>query len=434
MCGAKGTPLRDVASGALDPAAGAGAEHRRRPAEPAGEVDATIVAVAGGRPGGVRPVQGGGRRAGDAGKTDRASQFHGALAITKRGLVLGDKLTVCDPPQHVRLLRLIAVAVTLGALGLVPELVGVDAGTGLLVRSAIGRPCRGAVPPRRYSHVIWIVFENQGYDQVIGNRSLPYTNRLAASCGLATRYFGVGDPSLPNYIAMTSGGTWGVTGDSSSPLRVPSIFSQVRARHLAWRNYSESMPGNCYRSDYPSANPVYTAHHEPVIYYASIHRDCTRWDVPLGTVQKGALAHDLAANKLPAFAIVGPNDDGGTAKPGCSRPCGNVDPPLSDTFLRAWMARILKSKAYASGKTAVFVTWDEDSTFENTLCPALDCDHLATVVVSPSVRRGSRSAAVFSHYSLLRTAEDLLRLRGHLGKAATAASMASAFHLLRARG
>ena len=333
--------------------------------------------------------------------------------------------------QQVRLVRLIAVLVALGSLGLALWWVG--AGTSAVLRnSTAARPCRGAEPPPRYAHVIWIVFENQGYDQVVGNRTLPYTNRLAASCGLATRYYGVGDPSLPNYIAMTSGGTWGVTGDSSAPLHVQSIFSQARAAHLQWRSYSESMPRDCYLLDSPSHNPVYTAHHEPVIYYAGIRRNCARWDVPLGTVQKGPLAHALATNTLPAFAIVGPNDDGGTTKPGCSRPCGDVDPPLSDSFLRAWMTKIFASKAYASGKTAVFVTWDEDATFENTLCPALDCDHLATIVVSPSVRRGTRSAVLLSHYSLLRTTEDLLGLRGHLGRAASATSMAPAFRLLRA--
>ncbi len=331
-----------------------------------------------------------------------------------------------------RLQRLIAVPLALGALGLTLSWVGAGASAVLRNSTTAARPCRGAAPPRRYAHVIWIVFENQGYHQVVGNRHLPYTNRLAASCGLATRYYGVGDPSLPNYIAMTSGRTWGVTSDSSPALRVPSIFSQVRSAHLQWRSYSESMPRNCYRSDYPSSNPVYTAHHEPVIFYANIRRDCSRWDLPLGTVHKGPLAHALASGKLPAFAFVGPNDDGGTTKPGCSRPCGDVDPPLSDRFLRRWMKKILASKAYASGKTAVFVTWDEDATFENTLCPALDCDHLATLVISPSVRRGMRSAAAFSHYSLLRTTEDLLGLRVHLGKAASALSMAPAFRLLRA--
>jgi hypothetical protein len=332
--------------------------------------------------------------------------------------------------EHVRLLRLITLPFVLGALAL--ALWGTGAGAVVGHSGKTKQPCRGAAPRTRYAHVIWIVFENQGYDQVVGNHKLPFTNRLASACGLATHYYGVGDPSLPNYIAMTSGGTWGVDGDSSRPLHVPSIFSQVTQAHRQWRSYSESMPGNCHRSDYPSHDPIYTAHHEPVLYYDGIRRDCARWAVPLGTPHEGALAKALAANRLPAFAIVGPNDDGGTRKPGCSRPCGDVDPPRSDSFLRAWMKRILSSRAYAAGTTAVFVTWDEDARFENRLCPALDCDHLATIVVSPSVQPGTRSDSAYSHYSLLRTTEDLLGLPGHLGRAASARSMASAFHLLGA--
>jgi phosphatidylinositol-3-phosphatase len=332
----------------------------------------------------------------------------------------------------VRLLRLITAPVALGSLCLGLWSVGIGASAVARHAAKTTAACRGAAAPPRYAHVIWIVFENQGYDQVLRNRKLRYTNRLAVSCGLATHYYGVGDPSLPNYLAMTSGGTWGVTGDSSAPLHLPSIFSQVAAAHLQWRSYSEGMPRNCDRSDYPRHKPVYTAHHEPVLFYAGIRRDCANWDVPLGTVHKGALAQALATNTLPAFAIVGPNDDGGTTKHGCSRPCGDVDPPRSDHFLRTWMRTILASKAYAAGTTAVFVTWDEDAMSEARLCPALDCDHLAAIVVSPSVPAGTRSDAPFSHYSLLRTTEDILGLRGHLGRAASARSMAPAFHLLGA--
>jgi hypothetical protein len=331
-----------------------------------------------------------------------------------------------------RVVRLIAAHIALGSLVLGLCWVGIGTSAGFQHFAATSVPCRGVAPPRRYAHVIWIVFENQSYDQVLRNGKLRYTNRLAKSCGLGERYYGVGDPSLPNYIAMTSGGTWGVTGDASQALHVPSIFSQVKAAHLQWRSYSESMPRNCDRSDYPRRNPVYAAHHEPVLYYSDIRRDCARWDVPLGTVRRGALAHALATNSLPAFAIVGPNDDGGTTKPGCSRACGDVDPPLSDHFLRRWMRTILASQAYAAGTTAVFITWDEDAKFSKSLCPALDCDHVPAIVVSPSVPAGTRSDAGFSHYSLLRTTEDMLGLRGHLGQAADARSMAPAFHLLDA--
>ena len=297
-------------------------------------------------------------------------------------------------------------------------------------RSGAVRVCAGRPAPVRYRHVVWIVFENEGFNQVIGNGSLPFTNQLAAACGLATNYYGVGDPSLPNYIAMTSGGTWGITGDSSGPLDRPSIFSQVRAQRLQWRVYAESMPSNCYGSDYPSKNPVYTAHHEAVLYFSGIRSDCRRWDVPLGSVTSGPLASALATNTLPAFAIVGPNDDGGTTKPGCTHPCGDVDPPLSDAFLRTWVNRIVASAAYRSGTTAIFVTWDEDASFSGKLCPTLDCDHVATLVIAPSVPAGTRASERFTHYSLLRTTEELLDLKGRLGQAASAASMSTPFHLL----
>jgi len=332
----------------------------------------------------------------------------------------------------------LAVVVLVGALLLVATGASVwDAGASPAregaKRGSSRSPCGAQAAPSRYRHVVWIIFENQSYDHIIGNGSLPFTNRLAKKCGLATDYFGVGDPSLPNYIAMTSGGTWGVNGDSSPTLQVPSIFSQVKARGLQWRTYSESMPRNCYLTDYPNHDPVYSAHHEPVLYYGRVRSDCRRWDVPLGTIRTGALARDLSANTLPAFAIIGPNDDGGTVKPGCSRPCGHVDPPLSDGFLQLWTNRIVATPGYRSGKTAIFVTWDEDDSLSGGLCPSLHCDHLATIVVARSVRPGTRSATMFSHYSLLRTTEELIGLPGRLGQAATANSMASAFHLLRAR-
>jgi hypothetical protein len=104
---------------------------------------------------------------------------------------------------------------------------------------------------------------------------------------------------------------------------------------------------------------------------------------------------------------------------------------LSDAFLRDWMSKILSSRAYRAGGTAIFITWDEDDVFTGGLCPALNCDHLATIVVAPSVRRATRSSILFSHYSLLRTTEELLGIRQYLGDAATANSMSQAFRLLR---
>ena len=82
-------------------------------------------------------------------------------------------------------------------------------------------------PPPTYDHVIWIVMENHSYDQIIGSADAPYINQLATRFGLATNFYGEAHPSLPNYIAMTSGSTQGITDDddpSAHPLDVPSLF------------------------------------------------------------------------------------------------------------------------------------------------------------------------------------------------------------------
>ena len=82
--------------------------------------------------------------------------------------------------------------------------------------------------PGTYAHVVWIVMENHGYSDVLDPGNAPYTASLAAACGSATDFHAETHPSLPNYVAMTSGGTQGVTDDadpSSHELAVPSIFS-----------------------------------------------------------------------------------------------------------------------------------------------------------------------------------------------------------------
>jgi hypothetical protein len=86
---------------------------------------------------------------------------------------------------------------------------------------------------------VWIVLENVGYS-VVGSSSAPYLNSLADKCGLATNDDAISHPSLPNYIALTSGATQGIADDnepSSHRLNVPSIFSQLQSN---WRAYAES--------------------------------------------------------------------------------------------------------------------------------------------------------------------------------------------------
>ena len=244
--------------------------------------------------------------------------------------------------------------------------------------------------------------ENHSASQIVGNPSAPYINSLAKSCGLATDYTAISHPSLPNYIAATSGDTHGIADDgspSSHPLAVPSIFGQAASA----KSYEQSMPAPCARSD----SGRYVVKHNPAVYYTRLAANCTRTNLPLG-----ALAGALTRNKLPAFSFVTP--DLCSDMHDCSVSAG-------DSWLKRWVLAITAGPAYKAGGTVLFIVWDEaDNDAANTV-PAL--------VVSPYTRAGTRSGAAFTHYSLLRTTEDLLHIPTRLGNAATAASMRAAFGL-----
>jgi len=262
------------------------------------------------------------------------------------------------------------------------------------------RACgKHAAKPARYDHVVWIVMENKSFGDVIGSSSAPFTNALASACGLAENFHAETHPSLPNYIAMTSGSTHGVADDgppSSHPIRGASIFSQLGR---GWRALQESMPGPCART----SSGRYAVRHNPAAYYTNLRRSCARQDVPMSRSRP-----DISAR----FTFITPNLCNDT------HDCGVG---AGDRFLRGIVTRIVSSAQYARGRTALFITWDEDD--------GSAANHIPTLVVAPGTRAGTRSRVRFNHYSLLRTTEELLGIRQKLGAAARARSMRSAFGL-----
>jgi phospholipase C len=247
--------------------------------------------------------------------------------------------------------------------------------------------------------------ENKPYGSVIGSKDAPYENELANACGLTTDYRAITHPSLPNYLAATGGSTFGVTDDAgprSHPISGPSLFQQLSQANLSWRAYDESMPTTC------DLNPSgrYAVKHNPAAYYTAVRQQCAVDDVPL----EGHLSQDIAAANLPSFAFVTPNLCDDTHD--CSVQTG-------DAWLATWIPRIVAGPNYRSANTLIVLTWDE-GVGANNLIP--------TVVIGPSVPNGARDTAALTHYSLLRTTEELLGLPA-IGAATTATSMASTFHL-----
>jgi phosphatidylinositol-3-phosphatase len=259
------------------------------------------------------------------------------------------------------------------------------------------RPCGTTTVTPVWRHVVWIVMENKSFNQIIGSSNAPYVNSLSVRCGLATNYKAPTHPSLPNYLAMTSGSTHGITDDlppSAHPLAGASIFSQLGG---GWRALQQSMPYNC---DLLNTH-VYAVKHNPAAYFTNVRAVCKTQNVVLGATP------DTSAR----FTFVTPNLCSDTHD--CSIATG-------DKWLSSFIPKILNSSRYGNGKTTIVLTWDEDD--------HSSANRVATVVVAPTVPPGTRSSIAFTHYSLLRSTEGMLGLP-RLNNAATASSMRRAFHL-----
>jgi hypothetical protein len=241
--------------------------------------------------------------------------------------------------------------------------------------------------------VVVVVMENAESSAVLGNRAAPYANSLARSYGLASQSYAVAHPSLPNYLALTSGSTDGVSSDCTD-CHVPSrnIVDQLEAAGISWKAYLEDAPSPCFRGAEAGG---YAKKHNPFIYYddiASAPSRCRR------LVGFGQLAADLRGGRLPTFVWITPNlcDDG--------HDCGVS---VADRFL----ARTLPALVHELGPHGFLVlTWDEGSSEAGCCGGSARGGHIATIVVGPDVLPGARSSAPVDHYGVLGTIEQALGL------------------------
>src|SRR5437762_13020758 len=109
-------------------------------------------------------------------------------------------------------------------------------------------------------HVFVIVMENANFATALAS---PPIARLAAKYVLATNYHAVSSPSLPNYLALTSGSTWGITDDAYHVLPAGGLGTQLTAAGVTWRAYMEGpTSAGCVGRPYP-----YALQHHPFGYY-----------------------------------------------------------------------------------------------------------------------------------------------------------------------
>ena len=224
-------------------------------------------------------------------------------------------------------------------------------------------------------HVFIVVMENSSAAQALAQ---PYTASLARTYGQLTGYHAVAHPSLPNYLALTSGTTWGITDDGWHVLPRQGIGDQLDAAHLSWRAYMQDLPADC-RTNAGD----YAVKHDPFAYYGG---DCPSQVVPFTSLRS-----DLAGADPPHFIWITPN---------LCEDTHNCPSSEGDQWLATVVPEIQASSAWRNGGL-LFITWDEDR--------GATGNRVATLVISPTLRP-TDPAAAYDHRSLLATVEDRLGL------------------------
>ncbi len=249
--------------------------------------------------------------------------------------------------------------------------------------------------------------ENKDSSSLRGAATAPFLTSLAGECASASAFVDHGlHPSLPNYLAATSGSAQGVADDqppSAHRITADNIFRQVRATGGRAVSYEESMPADCSLQ----ATALYGVKHNPAAYYvgADDRPACMRDDVPFER-----FAADLSSDALPAFSLITPNI------------CNDMHScPIAtgDTWLRGTVDAITASTAYGSGGTIVFITFDESE----------GAGTMPFYAIAPTIRPGLRATTELDHASMLAFAEDTLGIAEHLGAAANAPNLAQALGL-----
>ena len=258
----------------------------------------------------------------------------------------------------------------------------------------------GAVP--RFNHVVIVVMENKNYSDIIGRPDeAPYLNSLAAGGAVFSNSFAVAHPSQPNYLALFSGSTQGVTNDTCPKnfKNVPNLGAELIRAGLRFTGYAETMPSAGYTGCNHGVRLFgYTRTHNPWVDFGNVPA--------ASNLTFASFPKDYA--RLPAVSIVVPDECHDMHS--CPRDNGDL-----------WIKANLGGYASwaRSHNSLLIVTWDEDGTrLEIPLLGGGDGNKVPTIFYGAHVRTGTYGEHI-THYGILRTLEDMYGL-AHAGASASA--------------
>lgn len=230
------------------------------------------------------------------------------------------------------------------------------------------------------AHTVVVVMENHSYSDVIGRPQAPYINQLAGEGALFTNSRAVSHPSEPNYLALFSGSTQGLTSDSCpETFGAPNLASELIAAHRTFVGYVESLPA---RGGSVCSSGEYARKHVPWADFSNVPLSATKsfTSFPAGNY-----------GQLPTVSFVIPNlcDD----MHDCSVATGD-----------SWLKRNLGGYATwaKQNDSLLILTWDENDGSAGNQIP--------TIFVGQKVRTGTFAMPI-TDYSVLRTIDGLYGLR-----------------------
>jgi phosphatidylinositol-3-phosphatase len=253
----------------------------------------------------------------------------------------------------------------------------VTGATGAVVGTGVAHAARPAALPRP-DHVVIVVLENHPYGEVIQNSKAPYISSLATSGATLTQSFAVTHPSQPNYLALYSGSSQGLTSDSCPhTYSSANLGQELLAAGKTFIGYSESMPSDGYTG---CTSGRYARKHNPWVNFtnvpASANLRYTRFPTDF--------------TQLPTVSFVIPN---------LCNDMHDCSVSTGDTWIRNNLDGYVQwAKTHNS---VLLLTFDEDDYSASNRIP--------TLFVGQPVKPGSYSTRV-THYGVLRTLLDMYGL------------------------
>lgn len=241
-------------------------------------------------------------------------------------------------------------------------------------------------PTPKFDHIVIIVMENKSTDDIIGSNNAPFINSLLLKGSFLNNYHAVAHPSLPNYLALIGGSTFGISSDCTTCyLNQPNLIDWLETKQKSWKAYMESMPSSCFIGD----SGDYAQKHNPFIYFNDIRLNPNRCK---NIVPFSQLSADLSKpNTAPNFIWISPN---------LCHDMHNCSIQTGDTWLSQQIPQILSSKLFINQSSLFILTWDENDsvlTLNN---------QIPTILIGSGVKQNYKSNIYYTHYSLLHTIES----------------------------